>query len=126
MLIYTFRTCPFVNSLHNHFDDVFVFGRLKDDMKRFRDILANSATDFVVGFAASTKPYSVVEKAAINQFNRTKKVDPNGPGQFELYVPSLRLPSITLTKDTTDSFCNWVMYNVSASPAAGFAPLRRE
>lgn len=108
LIVYSFRTCPYVGKLKSIFNNVFIFGKLKEDIEKFFCLIIDKKPDLILGIASSSRSH--IETKAINQFNRVKKIDKNGQESFDLFVPEI---NIQLNKGYTDSFCNYVAYNVS-------------
>lgn len=104
MLVYTFRTFPYITQLEATFGDVFVFGKLKDDWTPFSNLLAENP-DQILGIAL-TKGASCEERVAINKFNHGTIIR-DGKDQFSLSLAGLFPPA---TKPT-HTFCNWTMYH---------------
>lgn len=113
MLVYTFRTFPYKSALSKFCDNYFVFGKLKDDLKKFVRIVGQRRPDLIVGIAKSSKNYSRFERKAINQFNKTGVISKDGAPSYKLYYPSKGYKAIKLSDKPTDSFCNWTMYKIA-------------
>lgn len=113
--IYTFRTCPFSGELRGLFGDVFVFGKLKEDLEKFKLEIVNDKPDYILGIAHIPKFYksSQFETSAINQFQRVKKVSREGIDKYNLFVPDLNNTNFRISKKNGDSFCNWTIYKIS-------------
>lgn len=110
MLVYTFRTYPYIDELKGIFPDLFIFGSLKEDMKTFEQLLKYTQRG-VLG-VADTKRHSRIETIAINKFNNGK-LEKSGPNELRLYADP-RLGGITLAQKPTSTFCNWTMYKIQA------------
>lgn len=108
ILTYTTRTYPYPDVLQSIFNQVFIFGDLKKDLKIFKDIIDREQPDLIIGIADSTR--SRWEPIAINRFHGDKLLVKNGPEQYNLFIPNDKLPAAT---QPTDSFCNWTMYHVA-------------
>ncbi|MBR9679406.1 MAG: hypothetical protein GON13_04020 [Nanoarchaeota archaeon] len=94
-LAYTFRTCPIKAD--------FVFGKIKQDLENFYELILNKKPDIIIGYGNGEK--NCFEKYAINVFHG-KKIVKNGPDKYELFTPTKSNP-----KPTT-SFCNYTTYKI--------------
>ena len=83
--VYTFRTCPFKDQL----GEVFVLGKLKEDLAKFLVEVETEKPDWIVGVALGKK--SRVEKLTVNAFNGKKKILKDGRGSFQLDTAGCRL-----------------------------------
>ncbi len=108
MLIYTFRTYPYLDQINQESGDIFIFSKLKQDLAVFELILTQTKPAHVIGFA-DTKQTSRAEPIAINRFNNGL-VEPNGPSTLHLYIPPHN--TFPLAAQPTHSFCNWTMYKI--------------
>ena len=86
-MIYTFRTNPFKDKLKLEFPDLFIFGKLKEDLELLSKRILEEKPLYVLGIANTTKG-SQFESIAINQFNADKKIVSGGKPTFNLYVPN--------------------------------------
>src|SRR3989339_613560 len=102
ILTYTFRTCPFKDKLN----EPFIFGKLKDVLKTFFEIIKKQKPELVIGIAKSNK--SVIEKYAINKFNNGV-INKKGKESYELHTNNL----LPISNKPTNSFCNWTAYKIS-------------
>ena len=110
LLIYTFRTNPFKDKLIRNFPESFIFGKLKEDFQKFSELITRETPSLVLGIASSNSS-SRFEPIAINQFNVNKKIVPMAPTSLPLFIP--RNVPLETSKITTDSFCNWSMYQIA-------------
>lgn len=108
MLVYTFRTYPYLKELEAMFPDVFVFGDLKRDLILFRHLLHK--TDSNILGIADAHGRSRIEPIAVNIFNNGK-VETDGPSRVELYIDP-RLTLFEISQNPTKTFCNWTMYRI--------------
>lgn len=108
-LTYTFRTNAFKDDLFGINNELFVFGKLKEDLNNFCSKILNGSPDLIIGVAKSDS-YSRFESIAINRFNKTKKIIRGGDPFFELFIPSNT--EFNISKIATDSFCNWTAYGI--------------
>lgn len=105
MILYTFRTFPYIASLPPQCGQVFVFAQLKKDMETFKMLLKTNP-DQVIGIAL-TQGATRQEPVAINRFN-AGKVIAGGPDSLHLTL----LPAIRVAPTPTHTFCNWTMYTI--------------
>lgn|SRR3989338_3836 len=110
VLVYTFRTFPYISDLKNLFSNVFVLGKLKLDLTILLDQIRETKPDLVVGIAKSEEGTSHFEEIAVNQFNRTTKVVDGAQKHFALFVPKLRDTAFGVSMKPTTSFCNYSVY----------------
>lgn len=111
MVVYTFRTFPEIEKLKENFGEVFVFGKLKEDLEKFIKIIETKKPKYVLG-VAKTKNVSQFEKYAINKFGQMGTINKNGLSKIELYVPKKIDKGFQISTKTTNSFCNWTMYKI--------------
>lgn len=105
MIVYTFRTFPYVDELKDIFGDVFVFSSLKKDFAEFIDLIKEREED-VLGVAL-TQGATRQEPVAINRFN-TGKISKLGKDTLSLTL----LDDIPVAIEPTHTFCNWTMYKI--------------
>lgn len=106
-LIYTFRTNPFNKELKERFNDVFIFGKLKEDFEEFKEIVINKKHEYIIGCTKSNK--SFLETKTINRFNK-KNVVKYEKGEYNLFTPTA---SFLENKATMEySFCDWTAYKI--------------
>lgn len=110
-LVYTFKTFPYKDDLP--FSTFSVFGKLNDDIKAFCHQIHTTKPQRIVGFARSTGKYSIVEKYAINKFQRNKKVLNGAPDLYELDVPNELTEYFQVRTTPTKSFCNLSMFKIN-------------
>ncbi|MFZ5955785.1 MAG: hypothetical protein ACOYT4_05145 [Nanoarchaeota archaeon] len=106
ILAYTFRTNSFNKELKDYFHDVFVFGKLKQDLVQFEKSILLKNPKLIIGIAKSDK--TRFEKIAINNFNN-KLIERSGKDSYNLFVPKI----FDISKIPTNSFCNYTMYRIS-------------
>ena len=107
-IAYTFRTSPSQNELKQIFPDIFILGKIKQDLdKLFNKILATSPK-LIIGLADS-KTHSKIESLTINKFNK-KKIDKNGKEGYLLDLSDNL--DFNLSKKSSSSFCNYSMYKI--------------
>ncbi len=101
------------NSLHpiDFLNDrkVFVFKKLKQDLEEYKKIILNSKPNYILGLA-KTRYNSTIESRAVNIFNKDKKVIKGKAESYDLFILN---SSITVNNSYSDSFCNWLMYNIA-------------
>ena len=113
IIVYTFRTFPEIEKLREIFGEVFVFGKLKEDLKKFTKIIETKKPKYILGVAKG-KSVSQLEKYAINKFGKTGKIDKDGLEQIELYIPKELEKDFKISTKQTSSFCNWTMYKIGS------------
>lgn len=109
ILVYSFRTFPFLKDLENSFGEIVVLGKLNTDLEKLKEIIVRDKPDIILGIAAA-KNSSSQESTAINKFHGTKLINKSGVYTYPLNILNI---DIKLRKTTTDSFCNWTMYKIS-------------
>jgi predicted nucleotidyltransferase component of viral defense system len=112
VLFYTFRTFP--QNLLNKLElpiEPFIFGKLNDDLKRFKKYLAEYNPTDIIGFAKGD--YSRFERVTINNMGYHKKVLSIDTREYPLIVPEEPYKSIQLSRKPTDTFCNWTMFQIA-------------
>lgn len=112
ILVYTFRTFPYIKELKNEFQEVIVLGKLKDDIDMLCTKIIELRPKFVLGIAKSNRKKSYFEPLTINKFNKSNQVIKHTNKDFFLYVPNLNETNFLITKNPTTSFCNYSMYKV--------------
>ncbi len=110
-LIYTFRTFPWIEDLQKvafslGCKDVFVFGKLKDDLKRFFELIEEEKPQWIIGVARGRTGW---DKQAFNKFNQYQIIK-SGVEYYDLYVPDSQLP---LRQFPEATFCNWTAYRIN-------------
>jgi len=112
ILVYTFRTFPYLEELRKIFQNVVVFGRLKEDLQDFYDLIVKENPKFILGVALSNNNNSFFEPKTINQFNKNAKVVKNRNFELSLFVPDLKESNFKISSKFSDSFCNYSMYKI--------------
>lgn len=110
ILVYTFRTFPWIEELKTVFPEVFVFGKLNEDLEKFKQEIEIKKPKVILGLAQGR--YTRIETKAVNKFQVTKKIIKGGPEEYLLYTPEELKELFPFSKKTTDSFCNWTMYKI--------------
>lgn len=118
ILVYTFRTFPWINQLKEDFPEVFVFGKLNEDFEKFCEEVKNKKPEYILGIAKSRK--SKLESKAVNCFNN-KKIIKNGVEQYELFAPEIVESLFPINSTPKTTFCNWTMYKSSDFLAKNFS-----
>ena len=111
MLIYTFRTFNYVNDLYKITKNIYVFGKLKSDLKEFYQIIDIKKPEYILGIAKNRNKISEFESITVNNFNN-KKVSKTGILEHKLFVPELLNTSFMIANDYTTSFCNYSMFKI--------------
>lgn len=112
ILVYTFRTFPYLEDLKKVFSDVEVFGKLKESLQNFYDLIVEKNPDLILGVALSNNGNSFFEPKAINQFNENAKVVKDGKRELLLFVPNIKESTFKISSNPSVSFCNYTMYKI--------------
>ena len=107
-MAYTFRTFPKINLLKKYFPNIYVFGRLKEEIESFCEEIGKNNPDFIIGIAKSNSN-SVIEPIAINNIHHHKIIQ-DSPETLSLYAPTN--PLFPTSCQPTNSFCNYSMYKI--------------
>lgn len=107
IILYTFKTFPWIEELKKDFPDVFIFGKLKEDFERFCEEIEEKNPDWIIGIAKGRK--SSWESGAVNKFNKGGVIK-GGVERYELYIPDKPLFKIQENPQTT--FCNWTAFKI--------------
>ena len=110
VLIYTFRTFPWINELKNISENVIVLDKLKEDINKVEQQLNTKKYNFILGIAKGGKK-SVFESKGMNKFNK-KIISKSGEDSYLLNYPINGYKDIGINKSYTTSFCNWGIYRV--------------
>jgi len=114
ILIYTFRTFPYLEELKKVFPDVVVFGKLKEDIDSFCQKILNERPEFILGVAKSEYGYSVFEPKAVNKFGSDFKVLQEENEELKLFIPNLADTSFMISSIITTTFCNYSMFKIKS------------
>lgn len=112
MLVYTFRTFPYQNELRKEFDDLFILGKLKEDLQRFFKLIREEKPILIMGVALADSKQSFFEPRTINKFHRIGKVTREGKEEFLLFVPDLQNKIFKISRNPSSTFCNYSMYKI--------------
>ena len=107
-LLYTFRTNRHLHEFKRAGLDIFVFGKLKEDVGTFQKIIEKNKPRLIIS-VAEIRAQSRFETSAINAFGRNGKVNKAGKDSYALYTPANIFPK---SKRPTRSLCNWTMYEI--------------
>lgn len=112
-LVYTFRGNRFVDDLRGRGVEVYVLGKLKEDIVAFLAVVERERPARVIGIALVQRDGETrAEVCAINQFGRYgKKVNAGGKESYTLVNPAPHV--FTDARRPTHSFCNWAAYKVA-------------
>ena len=128
IIVYTFKSFPYKATLRQCFPNYFEFGKLKQSLIAFQQIIDKQKPKYILGIAKSNTGKSRFETLAINKFTRYKQVDKQGKKTYPLLFPKKRclsvasngdLPTearynnIQIAKTPNYTFCNWTMYKIS-------------
>lgn len=109
VILYTFRSFPYLALFPEK--EVFLFGKLKEDLTEFREIILKEKPDHILGFAL-VKSKSRFERVTINKFNNGV-INKNSTDFYTLDYPENGFNTIKLSIKPTNSFCNWSMYKIA-------------
>lgn len=115
ILLYTFRTFPWIEEFSGIDVELFIFGKLKEGLPKFLELVNKVRSDIIVGIAKSPNRASRFESKAANIFNKIKKVSHDSNECCDLDFPSGGFENIKVNNSYTDSFCNWTMYKIAES-----------
>jgi pyrrolidone-carboxylate peptidase len=108
ILIYSFRTFPDIQKIKDFYGKVFIFEKLKENLKTFLKIIDKEKPDYILGLAIN-KNSSKLEKLTINKVNKGKVSKTNLKDKIELFIPKEIFEINTIP---TTSFCNWTMWKI--------------
>ena len=109
-LIYTFRTNKNIDTFAHKGINVFVFGKLTLDFKKFQELIHKTQPQFIIGIA-EVETITRIETLTINKFGSKGLINKNGAEKYSLHTPKESL--FPLSAQPTNSFCNWVMYKTA-------------
>jgi hypothetical protein len=109
-LVYSFRTNKHLDKFKEEGVEVFVFGKLKEDLIKFQILIDKLQPKRIIGLA-EVKTQSRLETVAVNSFGRKGKVSKSGTDSYPMYTQG-RLP-FQKSKQPSNSFCNWTMYKIA-------------
>ena len=114
ILVYTFRTFPYLEELKKTFPYVVVFGKLKESLQNFYVVITGKNPDLILGVALSNSSNSFFEPMTINKFNENARVERTGKNEYALllFVPNLKKSNFKVSPNPSDSFCNYTMYKI--------------
>ncbi len=123
VILFTFRTFPaeLLKSLEDIDVEIFIFGKLKEDIERFQNIVKINGANHAIGFALSAK--SRQETTALNKFNNGS-IDVSASVSRELKV--LDKSPFKVANKPTHSFCNYVMFALSGFIDTSFFHVEQE
>jgi len=110
ILIYTFRTFPWLEDIKSISKDIVVLDILRVDILEIEKKLKQNKYALVLGIAKG-RGNSVFGTKGVNQFNKGKILS-DGKNSYPLYFPKQGFENIKVNKSYTTSFCNWGMYMV--------------
>lgn len=111
ILIYTFRTFPWLEDIKNISKDIVVLNTLKVDILEVEKKLKQNRYVLLLGIAKG-RDISVFETKGVNKFNKGRILS-DGKNSYPLYFPKQGFENIKVNKGYTTSFCNWGMYMIS-------------
>lgn len=111
ILVYTFRTFPWVEELETISNNIVILNRLREDIALIEDALKSNNYSLVLGIAKGNQK-SVFETKGVNQFNNGSIVK-GGKELYPLYYPENGYKSLKTSNTYTKSFCNWGIYKTA-------------
>lgn len=109
MIVYTFRTFPWIDQLKKTYPDLQVFGSLKKDLKKLEEKINRSdSTKILIGVARGQQ--NRMEMEAVNNF-QDRKINRSGRQKYKLWVP--KSCDFKRSLEPSNTFCNWTMYKIS-------------
>jgi pyrrolidone-carboxylate peptidase len=109
-LVYSFRTNKHLDRFKVEGIEVFVFGKLKEDLNRFQELIEELSPKTIIGLA-EIKTQSRLETLAINSFGQKGKVSKLGKDSYPMYTQT-QMPFLK-SRRPSNSFCNWTMYKIA-------------
>lgn len=113
LLVYTFRTFPFKESLRKEVGSFFIFGSLKKDFEVLKELIIKHRPAVVLGLARALGKWSHFESVAVNRFNRSGKISATGAGLIPLTIPAHLGGKLRIARKPSASFCNWSAYKLA-------------
>lgn len=113
VLVYTFKTFPYIEELKAEFSDIHIFSKLKIDIKAFLKLVCACKPTHIIGIAKSHSLKSYFEPVTINRFNKSGEVVKQAGDTYDLYVPAQLEPPFQLSSGPSTSFCNYSMFKIS-------------
>ncbi|MHC1716908.1 MAG: hypothetical protein AB9915_03450 [Candidatus Dojkabacteria bacterium] len=110
ILIYTFRTFPWVEELKDISNDIVILNKLNEDIYKIEEKLQKKKYSLILGIAKGNKR-SMFETRGVNRFNK-KKIIKDGKELYKLDYPKEGFKEIVVNKSFTTSFCNWAAYRI--------------
>lgn len=110
-LVYTFRTFPFIDELHQIVKDVFILSKIKNDLKSICLKIQTENPSIIIGIAKSETKISTIEKITINEFHKSGKVNKD-LDLNEIYMDIPQKNIFKINDKPTKSFCNYSMFSI--------------
>lgn len=107
-LIYTFRTNKRIAELRAAGYEIFVFGKLKQDLATFEQLILSRRPQQIVGLAHLGRR-TQLEAFAVNKFNQGT-ISQNGAETYSLFIPQGM--DIHVNTEPYATFCNWASYRI--------------
>ena len=111
IIIYTFRTFKGVYELNKIYKNIYIFGKLKNDLNDFLQIIKFNKPKYILGIAKNRNKISEFESITINNFNN-KKIMKSDIYRHKLYIPEFTNTRFMIANDYTTSFCNYSMFKI--------------
>lgn len=109
-LIYSFRTNKLLDKFKGEGVEVFVFGRLHEDLEKFKTLIHTTKPTHIIGLA-EVRQSSRFEKIAVNKFGKRGTINKAGKDFYSMHIPADAL--FPLSSQPSKSFCNWTMYKIA-------------
>ncbi len=113
MLVYVFRTFPYISRLQEKFENVIIVEKPRRDSEKVMSELLKSKPEFALGVAQMKYSVSQFEKVAINKFHKRGLVVSGAPDNYELFIPAGDIGDFRIAPRPSQTFCNYVMFRVS-------------
>ena len=111
ILIYTYRTFPWIEDIQTLSSKIIVLNKLKDDIQLIEKELTTESYSLILGIAKTNKK-SAFETKGVNKFNKGKILH-DGTDSFSLNYPRGGYKDIEINNSYTTSFCNWGIYQTA-------------
>ena len=109
VLFYSFRTNKYLPEFKKSGFEVFVFGKLTEDLGKFKTLIKKNKPRYIIGLAA-VKGKTCVEPVTVNRFGKKGQINKNGQDSYCLEIPPNN--KFLISAQPSRSFCNWTMYKI--------------
>ena len=111
ILIYTYRTFPWIEDLQTLSSKILVLNKLKEDIQLIDKELTTESYSLILGIAKTNKK-STFETKGVNKFNKGEILH-DGADSFSLNYPKGGYKNIGINNSYTTSFCNRGIYQTA-------------